>query len=84
MSTTDSVELYRIYAAQCVELARKAPTPDPETRLALLNMARAWLVLAEHADKNSHAPTLIYEPPEQQQRVIQQQQQPQPDDDKDE
>ena len=82
MSTTDSIELYRIYAAQCVELARKAP--DPETRLALLNMAQAWLVLAEHANKNMHAPTLIDEPPERQQHVIQQQQQPQPDEDKDE
>ena len=81
MSTTGSVELYRTYAAQCVELARKAS--DPETRLALLNMARAWLVLAEQADKNIHAPTLVYETPEQPQHVIQQQQQPQPDDDKD-
>jgi hypothetical protein len=81
MSTTGSVELYRTYAAQCVELARKAS--DPETRLALLNMARAWLVLAEQADRNIHAPTLVYETPEQPQRVIQQQQQPQPDDDKD-
>jgi hypothetical protein len=25
--------------------------------------------LAEHADKNSHAPALVYEAPEQQQRV---------------
>jgi hypothetical protein len=49
-----------------------------------LNMAQAWLVLAEHANKNMHAPTLIDEPPERQQHVIQQQQQPQPDDDKDE
>jgi hypothetical protein len=46
-------------------------------------MARAWLVLAEQADRNIHAPTLVYETPEQPQRVIQQQQQPQPDDDKD-
>jgi hypothetical protein len=82
MSSSGSVELYRTYAAQCVELALKGP--DPETRLALLDIAQAWLALAEHADKNSHAPALVYEAPEQQRRASQQQQQPQPDDDKDE
>jgi len=83
MSSSGNVELYRVYAAQCVDLARKPP--DPETRLALLDMAQAWLVLAEHANKNMHAPTLVYETPEQQRHVIQQQQQQQqqPDDDKD-
>lgn len=81
MSATGGVDLYRTYGTQCLELARKAP--DLETRLALLNMAQAWVVLAEQADKNSHAPTFVYETPEQQQPVIQQQQQPQPDTDKD-
>ena len=42
------------------------------------------MALAEQADKNSNAPTLIYETSEKQQRVTQQQQQPQPDDEKDE
>ena len=50
MSSSGSVELYRTYAAQCVELALKGP--DPETRLALLDIAQAWLALSEHADKN--------------------------------
>jgi hypothetical protein len=80
MSSTGSAEVYRAHAAQCVEIARK--TPDPETRLALLDIAQAWLALAQHADKNTHAPTLVYETPERQRHVIQQQQQPQPDDDK--
>jgi len=81
MTSTGS-DSYRRYAAQCVELARK--TPDPKTRLALLDIAQAWLALVEQADKNGNAPTLIYERPEQPQRAIQQQQQPQPDDEKDE
>jgi hypothetical protein len=44
----------------------------------LLDMAQAWLVLAEHANKNMGAPASIYETPEQQ-HAIQQQQQPQTD-----
>jgi hypothetical protein len=81
MSSTGSAELYRTHAAQCIEIALRAPV---ETRLELLNIAQAWLALAEHADKNVHAPTAVYETPERQQHAIQQQQQPQPDDDKDE
>ncbi|MGB7175847.1 MAG: hypothetical protein WBD33_03265 [Xanthobacteraceae bacterium] len=80
MSSTGSAELYRKHAAQCIEIALRAPV---ETRLELLNIAQAWLALAEHAEKNVQAPTAVYETPEQQ-PVIQQQQQPQPDDDKDE
>src|SRR5277367_4074300 len=30
-------------------------------RLALLDIAQAWLALAEHADKNCPAPALVYE-----------------------
>ena len=81
MSSTGSAELYRTHAAQCVEIALRAS--DRETRLAILDMAQAWLALAKHADKNTRAPTLVYETPEQQ-HVIQQQQQPQPDNDRDE
>ena len=76
MSSTGSAEYYRAHAAQCVGLAHKAP--DHETRLWLLDMAQAWLVLAEHANKNMGAPASIYETPEQQ-HAIQQQQQPQTD-----
>jgi hypothetical protein len=81
MSSTGN-DSHRRHAAQCVELARKAP--DPKTRLALLEIAQAWMALAKQADRSGHAPALIYETPEQQQRVTQQQQQPQPDDEKDE
>jgi hypothetical protein len=41
-------------------------------------MAQAWLALAEQADKNSDAPTLVYETPESREQPMQQQQQPQP------
>jgi hypothetical protein len=80
MPHSNGAELYRLHAAQCVEISHKAP--DSETKLGLLNMAHAWLVLAEQADRNSDVPTLVYETPEQPQRVVQQQQQrqqPQPD-----
>ena len=77
MSSTGSAELYRAHAAQCVGLAHKAP--DHETRLWLLDMAQAWLVLAEQTlTKTWVLPASIYETPEQQ-HAIQQQQQPQPD-----
>jgi hypothetical protein len=74
MSRSRASELYRSYACRCVEISYKAP--DSENKLALLNMAQAWLALAEQADKNSKI-ELVYETPEQPQRVVQQQQQPQ-------
>jgi hypothetical protein len=80
MPRWNGAKFYRLHAAQCVEISRKAP--DSETKLSLLNMAHAWMVLAEQADRNSDAPTLVYETPEQPQRVAQQQQQPQPDEPK--
>jgi len=52
-------------------------TDDSEAKLALLDMARAWRVLANQNDKNSQS-TLVYETPEPCQHVAQQQQQPQP------
>ena len=67
---------YRAHAAQCVRLAQL--TNDPQSKRSLLNMARAWLALATQGDKNSEAPTLVYETPEPRQQVAQQQQQPQP------
>jgi hypothetical protein len=41
---------YRLHAAHCTEIA--ARTAD-RNRLTLLSMARAWLLLAEQADKNN-------------------------------
>ncbi|HWY74036.1 MAG TPA: hypothetical protein VN281_00380 [Verrucomicrobiae bacterium] len=68
-------DVYRVHAAQCVLLARK--TDDPESKLALLDMARSWQALANQNDKNSQT-SLVYETPEPHRQVAQQQQQPQP------
>jgi hypothetical protein len=67
--------VYRVHAAQYVLLAQK--TDDPESKLALLDMARSWQALANQNDKNSRT-SLVYETPEPRQQVAQQQQQPQP------
>ena len=68
--------MYRVQAAKCIQLAQKAS--DGESKLALLDMARAWIALADQNDKNSQT-SLVYETPEPRQHVAQQQQQPQPD-----
>jgi len=40
---------YRLHAAHCTEIAAK--TADIKNKLTLLNMARAWLLLAEQAER---------------------------------
>ena len=40
---------YRLHAAHCTEIA--ANTADIENKLTLLGMARAWLLLAEQAER---------------------------------
>jgi hypothetical protein len=67
---------YRAHAAECVLLAQQ--TSDSQGKSSLLAMARAWLALVTQGEKNSEAPTLVYQTPEPRQRVTQQQQQPQP------
>ena len=67
---------YRAHAAECIRLAQK--TSDPQSKMSLLDMARAWLTLITQSEKNSEAATLVYEPPDPLQQVAQQQQQPQP------
>ena len=67
---------YRAHAAECVRLAQK--TKDPQSKSSLFDMARAWLALVTQGEKNSEAPTLVYQTPEPRQQVAQQQQQPQP------
>ena len=47
-----------MHAAACLEIARNAD--DREGKIALLDMARAWLALAEQHNKNSQA-TLLCE-----------------------
>jgi hypothetical protein len=55
------VEAYRSHAGVCLWLAQR--TGDPETKLILLDMARAWQTLAEQGEKNRNT-TLVYETPE--------------------
>jgi hypothetical protein len=67
---------YRAHATDCVRLAQQ--THDPESKRSLLDMARAWLALVNQGEKNSEAPTLVYETPEPRQQVAQQDQQRRP------
>ena len=45
-------EMYKVHAAACLEIARTAD--NREGKIALLDMARAWLALAEKHDKKSN------------------------------
>jgi hypothetical protein len=45
MSGDDQQEVYVVHAAACLEIARK--TDDREGKIALLDIARAWLALAD-------------------------------------
>lgn len=59
-SNDGDIEVYRTRAAQCISLAQEMPATEP--KIALLDMARAWLLLAEQAAKNGQT-TLVYETP---------------------
>jgi hypothetical protein len=50
MSPTDLAARYREHAADCVKIAPGCS--DPANKLSLLEMARSWLRLADHAEKN--------------------------------
>ena len=56
----ESVDRYRAYASDCLRLG--GTISDPTYKAVLLDMARAWVRLAEQAEKNSHL-DLVYEPP---------------------
>jgi hypothetical protein len=60
MSSSDVVAAYRLNAVKCVDLAQSSS--DSENKLVLLEMARAWLLLAEQAVKNGET-ILVYETP---------------------
>jgi hypothetical protein len=75
MSRDGHAAVYRVHAAQCILLAQR--TEHSDSKIALLDMANAWLALADQNDKNSQV-TLVYETPEPRRRVVQQQQQQQP------
>ena len=49
MTQSDDAKEYRQRAQACVEMAKTIE--DPKHRLALLEMAQAWIKLAEKADK---------------------------------
>jgi hypothetical protein len=59
MSPGELVACYRLYAANCIEVARDL---EPARKLALLNMAQAWLNLADQVEKNLNT-VLVYETP---------------------
>ena len=54
------IEEYRHHAGKCLALAEEST--DPVVRLGLIDMAHAWLRLAEQAEKNSQV-DLVYETP---------------------
>jgi hypothetical protein len=41
---------YRKYAANCLKFAQS--TADPNAKLALVDMAQIWIMLAEEAERN--------------------------------
>jgi hypothetical protein len=51
MAARELSATYRLHATHCIEVAGKSA--DLENKLSLLNMARAWVLLAEQAEKNS-------------------------------
>ncbi|MFL4980860.1 MAG: hypothetical protein ACJ8FU_15455 [Xanthobacteraceae bacterium] len=57
-----SPEFYRRKAAQCILVAEE--TTDAANRLVLMEMAQAWVRLAEQAEKNLLT-DVVYETPPQ-------------------
>jgi hypothetical protein len=58
MTSTETASRYRAYAARCISLAQA--TFDPAGKLGLLDMGRAWLDLADQAEKNGEI-VVVYE-----------------------
>jgi hypothetical protein len=46
----DDVGRYRRHAANCLGIAQS--TADPKAKLALIDMAQIWIMLAEEAERN--------------------------------
>ncbi len=57
----DPGDEYKRTAAECLKLANSAI--DPESKATLVNMARAWLLLAEQAARNSLVEVVYQAPP---------------------
>lgn len=60
MSPAELATRYRDYAARCLILAQRQE--DAAERLALIDMAQAWIALAEQAQKNETL-FVVYETP---------------------
>jgi len=60
MTPSEVAALYRGYAAKCTLLAQTLD--DSAGKLALIDMAQAWLSLADLAAKNEMLP-IVYEAP---------------------
>jgi hypothetical protein len=67
VSSVNSAELYRANAAECLVMA--SSITDANNRKSLLDMASAWLRLADLAEKNGQT-DLVYETPPPQLRTI--------------
>jgi hypothetical protein len=50
MSPGEAAASYRLYAVYCAEIAQTVS--DSGRKVALLDMAQAWVNLAEHVDKD--------------------------------
>jgi hypothetical protein len=61
--TVDKVEEYRRLAAQCVR--RAAGNADLQLKAIWIDMAGAWLTLADLAEKNNGSADLVDETPAQ-------------------
>jgi hypothetical protein len=51
MTGADRIASYVRHAASCLAIALR--TTDEDNRASLLNMAEAWLILADHAQKTA-------------------------------
>jgi hypothetical protein len=60
MTPAELAARYRDYAAKCLLLAQKQE--NATEKLALLDMAQAWIALVEQAEKNEKF-FLVYETP---------------------
>jgi hypothetical protein len=58
--TNSKIDQYRSHAAKCISVAQN--TPDIQSKLKLLEMARGWLLLADQGLKNSRT-SAAYAPP---------------------
>lgn len=62
MTPAEAAALYRVYASDCVTLAQRIA--NSESKLRLLDMGRAWLDLADQAERNAQM-IVVYETPDQ-------------------